>query len=86
MQWLLQTLLLGCTLLLALWVRLPAAALAGFGLAAAALLSPALAPQAVRARVEGAALAALWMGSLTVWVRWRGPASLGSFISPLWPD
>jgi lysophospholipase L1-like esterase len=68
MQWLLQTLLLGCTLLLALWVGLPAAALAGFGLAAAALLSPALAPPPARAWVEGAALPALWMGSLTVWI------------------
>jgi lysophospholipase L1-like esterase len=68
MQWLLQTILLGSTFLLALWVRLPAVAIAGFGMAAAALIYSALAPQAARVRVEGAALAALWMGSLTVWV------------------
>jgi lysophospholipase L1-like esterase len=68
MRWLLQILLLGCALLLAVWVRLPAAALAGFGLAVAALLSPALAPQAARSKVESAALAGLWLGSLTVWV------------------
>jgi lysophospholipase L1-like esterase len=68
MQRLLQTLLLACILRLALWVRLPGAALAGFGLAAVALLAPAFAPQAARARMEGAALAALWMGSLTLWV------------------
>jgi lysophospholipase L1-like esterase len=67
MQRLLQTLLLGLTLLLARWVRLPAAALAGFGLAAAALISPALAPRSADAWVEGAALAALWIGSLTMW-------------------
>jgi lysophospholipase L1-like esterase len=68
MRWLLQTLLLGCTLLLAQWVRLPPFALAGFGLAAVALLAPALMRPAARACLEGASLAALWMGSLTVWV------------------
>ena len=68
MRWVLQTLLLGCTLLLAVWVELPAVALAGFGLAAVAVISPALAPQPASARVEGVALAALWMGSLTVWI------------------
>jgi lysophospholipase L1-like esterase len=68
MQWLLQSLLLGCTLLLALWVQLPAAAVAGFGLAAAALIFSALAPRSARAWVEGADLAVLWIGSLTVWI------------------
>jgi lysophospholipase L1-like esterase len=68
MQWLLQTLLLGCTLLLALWVRLPTASIAGFCLVAAALLIPALVPASVRARIDGADLAALWIGSLTAWV------------------
>jgi hypothetical protein len=68
MQWLLQTLLLGCLLLLAFWVRLPATALAGLVLAAATLLATALARQAGRAKVEGTALAALWMGSVTTWV------------------
>jgi lysophospholipase L1-like esterase len=68
MQWFLQMLLLGGTLLLVWWVRLPAAAMAGFGLAAAALICHALAPRPARARLEGAALAALWIGSLTVWV------------------
>src|SRR5580693_2863271 len=68
MRWLLQTLLLGSTFLLALWVQLPAIALAGLGLAAAALLSPVLAPRAARPWIECPALAALWMGSLTVWV------------------
>jgi lysophospholipase L1-like esterase len=68
MQWLLQTILLGCTLLLALWVRLPVAAIAGFGLAAAALILSTLAPQSAGARVAGANLAALWIGSLTIWI------------------
>jgi hypothetical protein len=68
MQCLLQTLLLGCALLLASWVQLPAAALAGLGLAAAALVSSALAPQSARAWMEGADLAVLWIGSLTVWI------------------
>ena len=67
MQRLLQTLLLAGTFLLALWVHLPAAALAGFGVAAAALLAPALAPPAALVWVEGAALPALWLASLTVW-------------------
>jgi lysophospholipase L1-like esterase len=68
MRCLLQLLLLGYTLLLGVWVRLPAAAAAGFGLAAAALISPALTPPSVRAWAEGAALAILWIGSLTIWV------------------
>jgi lysophospholipase L1-like esterase len=68
MQWLLQTFLLGCALLLGTWVRLPAAAMAGFGLAAAALISPALAPAPARGWREGAALAVLWLGSLTSWI------------------
>ena len=68
MQWLLQTLLLGCTLLLGLWVRLPVATMAGFGVAAVALISPALASRVARGWVEGAALAVLWIGSLTIWV------------------
>jgi lysophospholipase L1-like esterase len=68
MQSLLQTLLLGLTFLLALWVQLPATSLTGFGLVAAALISPALAPLSARPRVEIAALAVLWIGSLTVWV------------------
>jgi lysophospholipase L1-like esterase len=68
MQCLLQTFLLGCALLLALWVRLPAAAVAGLGLAAAALVFSALAPRSALARVEGADLAVLWIGSLTVWI------------------
>jgi lysophospholipase L1-like esterase len=68
MRFLPQTLLLGCILLLALWVRLPVGAMAGFGLAAAALLSPALAPRGARAWLEGAALVALWIGSLTIWL------------------
>ena len=41
MQWLWQTLLLGCILLLGTWVRLPVASVAGFGLAAVALLAAA---------------------------------------------
>ena len=68
MQWLLQTLLLACAFLLALWVRLPAVALVGLVLTAAALISPALAPRFVRGWIDGAALAAFWIGSLTVWV------------------
>jgi lysophospholipase L1-like esterase len=68
MQWLLQTLLLGCTLLLAHWVRLPTVAIAGFCLAAAALLISASVPASVRARIDGADLAVLWIGSLTVWI------------------
>ncbi len=68
MRWFPQTLVLGCILLLALWVRLPAAALAGFGLAAAAILSPALAPPPMVARISGTALAALWTGSLITWL------------------
>jgi lysophospholipase L1-like esterase len=68
MQWLPQNLLLGCTLLLALWVRLPAAAVAGLGLAAVAVVSPVLAPRSAAAWIDGAALAALWVGSLAVWV------------------
>ncbi len=68
MQWFQQTLLLAGTLLLVWWVGLPAAAVAGFGLAAAALICPALAPRRARVRIEGAALAALWIGSLTVWI------------------
>jgi lysophospholipase L1-like esterase len=68
MQWFLQTLLLAGTFLLVLWVRLPAVAVAGFGLAAAALICPPLAPRPARVRIEGAALAALWIGSLTAWV------------------
>jgi len=68
MQLLLQTILLGFIFVLALWIRLPAASLTGFGLAAAALISPVLAPRSARAWIEGAALAVLWIGSLTVWV------------------
>jgi lysophospholipase L1-like esterase len=68
MQWLLQTFLLGCTFLLAVWVGLPTTALAGFGLAAVAVVFPVLLPQSARGRVEGVALAALWIASLIVWV------------------
>jgi lysophospholipase L1-like esterase len=68
MQWLLQTLLLGCTLLLALWVRLPTAAVAGLMLVAAALIFSTLAQRFARARVEGIDLMLVWIGSLTVWI------------------
>ncbi len=68
MQWLLQTLLLGCTFLLALWVRLPAAALAGLGLAAAAVIFPTPASLSELPWIDGAGLTALWIGSLTLWV------------------
>ena len=64
MQWLLQWLLVGCTLLLALWVRLPLVALAGFSVAAAALIWSSLR----RARMEGADLVLLWIGSVAVWI------------------
>jgi lysophospholipase L1-like esterase len=67
MRWLLQTLLLTCAFLLALWVRWPPLALAGLGLVAAALLAPAFVPRAARSWIEAAAWAALWVGSLTVW-------------------
>jgi lysophospholipase L1-like esterase len=68
MQWLLQMLLVACAFLLALWVRVPAAALAGLGVAAAGLISPAFGPQSSRRWIDGAALAALWIGSVAVWV------------------
>jgi lysophospholipase L1-like esterase len=68
MQRLLQTLLLGCALLLSVWVRLPAAASVGLSLAAAPLIISAFAPRSVRSRMEGADLAVLWIGSLTAWL------------------
>jgi|ERR1700722_5699100 len=67
MRWLLQTSLLGCTLLLAVWVQLPVGVLAGFGLAALALVTAALAPRRDRANFERSILAALWIGSLIAW-------------------
>ncbi|HZM04572.1 MAG TPA: GDSL-type esterase/lipase family protein [Candidatus Saccharimonadales bacterium] len=60
MQRLLQTLLLGCILLLALWVRLPAVMLAGFGLAAVGMIASS--------RLAGAGLALFWIGSLAAFV------------------
>jgi lysophospholipase L1-like esterase len=68
MQGLLQTLLLACILLLGSWVQLPGVSMAGFGLAAAALLSTLWMPRSARNWKEGAALAVLWTGSLAVWV------------------
>ena len=66
MQWLLQTLLLACALLLSVWVHLPAIAVAGLSLAAAILLLPAFA--SVRSKIDGLDVLALWIGSLTVWI------------------
>jgi lysophospholipase L1-like esterase len=68
MQWLLQTLLLGLTFLLACWVQLPRMAMAGLGVAAAALIFQSLARPIVLEWADGAALPLLWLGSLTVWL------------------
>jgi lysophospholipase L1-like esterase len=67
MQRLLQTLLLGCVLLLSVWVRLPAAAVAGIGLTAATLVFSSWAPESTRSRIDGVDLAVVWIAGVTVW-------------------
>jgi lysophospholipase L1-like esterase len=79
MTWLLQALLLGCTVLLALWVRLPPAALSGFGLMAVALISSSLPPRFARIRGEGTVLALVWIGSVTAWASVLGRIEWDSF-------
>src|ERR1700683_3198299 len=84
MQWLLQSFLLASALLLGVWVRLPAPVLAGFVLVAVALISSALVSQSACAWVEVAALAVLWIGSLTIWVRVAlGDIAWGSYYAAL---
>jgi lysophospholipase L1-like esterase len=68
MQWLLQTLLLGCALLLAVWLQAPWAALAGIGLVGIALVTVEATPARARKAVEAAGLTAVWAGSILVWV------------------
>jgi len=68
MQRLLQTLLLACALLLSVWVRLPAVAIAGFCLVWAALIFSAWVPQPMRYRFEGVELIVLWVASMIIWL------------------
>jgi lysophospholipase L1-like esterase len=68
MPWLAQTLLLGCAMLLAVWVKAPAAALAGIGVLSIALLAPEMMPDRRRESLGAARLAAVWAGSVTAWV------------------
>jgi lysophospholipase L1-like esterase len=68
MQWLLQTLFLGCAFLLAIWVQIPAASLAALGLAAAALVVSEFTARAKVESLEEVLLGVFWAGSLGTWI------------------
>jgi lysophospholipase L1-like esterase len=60
--------LLALEILLGTWVRLPAVIWAGGGLAAAGLILRVFVQDSSRRWVDGVALAALWVGSLMIWL------------------
>ncbi|MGO8701349.1 MAG: SGNH/GDSL hydrolase family protein [Limisphaerales bacterium] len=68
MRWLPQSLWLSLILLLAVWVGLPAGAVVGFCLTAAALIVRSIPPRLARTSLARAAVAVAWAGSLTIWV------------------
>jgi lysophospholipase L1-like esterase len=74
MRLVLQALFLGCAFVLAVWLRLPVAALAGLGLIAAALIASSLSSRSGRDWIERAALAMVWVGSVAAW----GGVALGN--------